>query len=310
LAYTYYPGDGSSQIRAQDSSGNVTILSGSGIAFNRDPSWAPIGSSGIQNIVFSSDRLSTQTGQGFAERGEAYNIWTVGVLGQNIRQLSSTPGSDHEPIWSPDGQFLIYRSNFHQNEVNNYWNLWRMDIKTGRLVQLTYESSPDKGAFQPSFSPDGARIVYTRKYKSRQSQAISDFQKVWLVNLTQLDLPSLISFLPGQGGNLPLPPGSGGPVPVGGGNNTSLPGTTGSLDGNFGNIATQEFDEGTIESSPSFSASGQWITYVKKQGDDIKVVSIPGNPGNLGTQGFEPINVLPNGRAVEVDWARQRPTGF
>ena len=74
-----------------------------------------------------------------------------------------------------------------------------------------------------------------------------------------------------------------------------------------GNIATQEFDEGTVETSPSFSVDGRWITYIRKQGDDIRTVSIPGNPGNMGTVGFEPVSVLPQGseRALEANWARQ-----
>lgn len=311
VAYTYFPGDGSSQIRMQDSIGNVTILTGSGGSFNRDPSWAPIGGDLNLHLVYTSDRLSTGTGQGLDERGEAYNIWRVSALGQNQQQLASTPGNDREPVWSPDGRTVIYRSNFSQNKIQNFNNLWRLDLTTGRLLQLTYETIPDKGAYQPRFSPDGNRIAYSRKYLSRQTQQVFDFQKIWMVDLNTIDIPSLLPFLPGQGNNpgTTLPPSSGGPVPGPGApiTNPNQPTTVGNREGNFGNIATQEFDEGTEETSPSFSVDGRWITYVRKQGDDIRAVSIPGNPGNLGTVGFEPVNVLPSGaeRAVEVMWARQ-----
>jgi len=299
LAYSYFPGDGSSQIRVQDAAGNVTILTGSGGSFNRDPSWAPIGNDLNQHLVFSSDRLSNSTGQAFNERGEAFNIWRISALGQNLQQLSSTPGDDKNPTWSPDGRVVIYSSNFSQNKVQNFSNLWRLDLGSGQLLQLTYETAPDKGAFEPSFSPDGQRIVYSRKYISRQTQQLFDFQKVWLVDLNTIDIPSLQAFMPGQPG---LPPGQP-PMMI----NPNQPETVGNRDGNFGNIATQEFDEGTVEISPSFSVDGRWITYVRQQGDDIRTVSIPGNPGNLGTIGFEPINVLPAGsqRAIEVSWARQ-----
>lgn len=313
LAYTYFPGDGTSQIRVQDTAGNITILSGNSNSFNRDPSWAPIGNDRTLNLVFSSDRLSDSTGTGVEGRGEVYNIWRVNVQGQNIRQLASTPGSDREPTWSPDGQFIIYRSNFSQNKVNNFDNLWRLELMTGRLLQLTYETVPQKGAFEPSFSPDGSRIVYTRRYLSRQSQNLFDFQKIWLIHLAQIDIPSLIPFLPGSPGQpgIPstptLPPGSIGPVPDPIAINPNLPGTVSNLNGNFGNIATQEFDEGTIESSPSFSVDGRWITYVQKRGDELRALSVPGNPGNLGTIGFQPLSVLPSGaeRAIELRWARQ-----
>ncbi len=312
VAYTYYPGDGTSQIRMQDSVGNVTILTGSGGSFNRDPSWAPIGGDLNLHLVYSSDRLSNRTGQGLDERGDAYNIWRVSALGQNQQQLSSTPGNDLEPVWSPDGTTIIYRSNFSQNKIQNFNNLWRMDIATGRLLQLTYETIPDKGAYQPEFSPDGQRIVYSRKYLSRQPSQLFDFQKIWLVDLNTIELPSLLPFTPGQTqGGLPTSgngPVSGNPQPL----NPNQPTTTGNREGNFGNIATQEFDEGTVEKSPSFSIDGRWITYVRQQGDELRTVSIPSNPGNLGSVGFQPISVLPSGsdRAVEVNWARSRPGRF
>jgi len=313
IAYTYYPGDGTSQIRMQDTAGNVTILSGNSTSFNRDPAWAPIGSDRTLNVVYSSDRLSDGNGTGVEGRGDVYNIWRVNAQGQMSRQIASTPGSDREPTWSPDGQFIMYRSNFSQNKVNNFDNLWRMELTSGRLLQLTYETAPQKGAFQPSFSPDGSRIVYSRKYLSRQPQSLFDFQKIWVVNLAQIDIPSLIPFVPGAPGQpaVPatpaLPGGSVGPVPDPSLLNPTLPGSVNSLNGNFGNVATQEFDEGTVESSPSFSVDGRWITYVQQRGDEVRALSVPGNPGNLGTIGFQPLNVLPSGaeRALEVRWARQ-----
>lgn len=305
IAYTYFPGDGTSQIRVQDAAGNVTILTGNGGSFNRDPAWAPIGSDLNQHLVFSSDRLSTSSGQAFNERGEAFNIWRVSALGQNLQQLSSTPGNDRQPTWSPDGRVIIYQSNFSQNQIQNYSNLWRLDLTSGRLLQLTYETAPDKGAFEPTFSPDGQRIAYSRKYIARQTGSGSqrDYQKIWLVDLNTIDIPSLQAFLPpGQGGVGTIQPGQ--PLP---GTNPNVPETAGNREGNFGNIATQEFDEGTIETTPSFSVDGRWITYVRTRGDDIRTVSIPGNPGTLGTIGFEPLNVLPAGseRAIEARWARQ-----
>lgn len=310
IAYTYYPGDGSSQVRMQDSLGNVQILTGSGGSFNRDPSWAPIGNDLNLHLVFSSDRLSNSTGQAVAEqRGEEFNIWRVSALGQNLQQLASTPGSDYEPAWSPDGRSIVYRSNFSQNRVQNFSNLWRLDLSNGRLLQLTYETVPDKGAYEPEFSPDGGRVVYSRKYISRQPQQLFNFQKIWMVELNTIDIPSLLPFMPGQQPGA-VPPTAIGPVPGQPLVNPNLGNGVGNREGNFGNIATQEFDEGTTELSPSFSVDGRWITYVKKQGDDMRTVSIPGNPGNLGTVGFQPVSVLPQGsdRAVEVNWARQART--
>lgn len=289
LAYTYYPGDGSSQVRVQDAVGNVQILTGTGGSFNRDPSWSPIGSDQNHHLVFASDRVDADGGQ----RGPEYNIWRVSLPGQNLQQLASTPGSDFEPSWSPDGATIIYRSQFSQNQVQNFSNLWRLELSSGRLLQLTYETVPDKGAFEPEFSPDGGRIAYSRRYLSRQTQLLLNLQKIWVVDLRNIDIPSLLPFNPGTPGAGPVSP--------------TLPGGTVGRESNFGNIATQEFDESALEVSPSFSVDGRFISYVRRQGEDIRALSIPSNPGNQGSVGFQPINVLPQGsaRALEVNWARQ-----
>lgn len=290
LAYTYYPGDGSSQVRVQDAVGNVQIMTGTGGAFNRDPAWAPIGSDQSYHLVFSSDRVDANGG----ERGADYNIWRVTVPGQNLQQLASTPGNDQEPTWSPDAQTIIYRSQFSQNQVQNFSNLWRLELSSGRLLQLTYESVPDKGAYEPEFSPDGGRVVYSRRYLSRQSQLLLNLQKIWVVDLRNIDIPSLLPFDPAK-------PGSGPVV------SPTLPGGVSGRETNFGNIATQEFDETAIELSPSFSVDGRFITFVRHQRDEVRVLSIPSNTGNSGYIGAQPISVLPQGsdRAIEATWARQ-----
>jgi len=315
LAYTHFPGDGSSQIRVQDVAGNVTILTGSGGSFNRDPSWAPIGNDLNQELAFSSDRVSQSREEIRHARGEAFNIWRVSAQGQDMKQVASTPGDDKNPTWSPDGKVLVYSSNFSQGQVHNASNLWRLELDSGKLLQLTYESAPDKGAYEPRFSPDGQRLVYSRKYILRQNQRLLELQKIWLLDLNTLDLSGLLP-LPSVSPAPPAPEAESDteaeptaePTPTPASSIApNLLESSGSRGDHFGKLVTQEFDDVTREYSPSFSVDGRWITYVRQQGDEIRTLSVPGNPGNIGSASFEPMNVLPPGspRAIEVSWARQ-----
>lgn len=305
LAYTFYPGDGTSQIRVQDPAGNILPLTGSHQSFNRDPTWSPVGNDFQLHLAFSSDRIQSRDGQNFDARGEQFNIWRVNVRGSDLRPVTSTPGSDMEPNWSPNGQFIVYRSNFSQNKANNFWNLWVIDANNGRQYPLTHEAVAEKGAYEPTFSPDGRRIAYSRRYLKRDPENLFDFSKIWLLNFNPNELGTPASF------NQPGVPSNG--QTTGGSNIVpTLPGSNVdailNTNASFGQIATQEFDEGTVEASPSFSSDGRTITYVRQRGQEVKPVSIPSNPGNQGTIGLEPIAVQGIFNAIEVDWARQSRT--
>lgn len=64
-----------------------------------------------------------------------------------IPQLTSGPSS---LAWSPDGGSLVY---------SMAGSLWRQDIGSGEAVQLTNGPGYD---YQPDWSPDGSRIVFSR----------------------------------------------------------------------------------------------------------------------------------------------------
>lgn len=68
---------------------------------DREPAWSHDGS----RIAFSSDRsLVAPTGPIAGN----YDIWVLDVAGGNVRQLTSSPGDDYMPTWSPDDSEIAY----------------------------------------------------------------------------------------------------------------------------------------------------------------------------------------------------------
>jgi TolB protein len=80
------------------------------------------------------------------------SLWRQRVGSREARQLTSGPGYDYQPDWSPDGRFVVYAS-------------YRDDAIELRLLQLdSGESRPliSDGAvnLEPRWSPDGGRLAF------------------------------------------------------------------------------------------------------------------------------------------------------
>lgn len=83
---------------------------------------------------------------------EEYDIYIASKDGSDIRPLIAGPGYDAEATVSPDGRFLVFTST-----RSGDLELWRYEIASGMLLQLTHELGYDGGAF---FSPDSKKIVW------------------------------------------------------------------------------------------------------------------------------------------------------
>jgi len=73
--------------------------------------------------------------------------------------------------WSPDGQHLVYASIVIQEDntaedsnVSFYSHIYRMDVETGNVTDLTGEEVGLVEDATPRYSPDGEWIAFTRKY--------------------------------------------------------------------------------------------------------------------------------------------------
>ena len=83
---------------------------------------------------------------------EGYDIYVSSPNGEDVRPLIEGPGYDAEATVSPDGRYVVFTST-----RSGDLELWRYDLSTGELLQLTDGLGYDGGAF---FSRDSQKIVW------------------------------------------------------------------------------------------------------------------------------------------------------
>ena len=82
------------------------------------------------------------------------HIWTVGIDGQNERQITSSTESESSPRFSPDGKYLSFTSSRPGKAKGN--QVWLLDRSGGEAFQLT----EIKGRLQGyEWSPDSKRLA-------------------------------------------------------------------------------------------------------------------------------------------------------
>src|SRR4249919_3962371 len=113
----------------------------------RDPQCAPDGKSGAF-VVSQIDVKEDKPGTG--------HVWTVGIDGQNERQITSSTDSESTPRFSPDGKYLAFTSSRPGKAKGN--QVWLLDRSGGEAFQLT----EIKGRLQGyEWAPDSKRLALT-----------------------------------------------------------------------------------------------------------------------------------------------------
>jgi Tol biopolymer transport system component len=107
-------------------------------AVDRHPALSPDGT----QVAFESDR----SGQ--------FDIWIIGVNGQNLRQLTTHPGDDTWPAWSPDGRRIAFVS----TRDDPAGELYTVAAAGGAVTRVTNDPATDT---EPAWSPDGRTIAFT-----------------------------------------------------------------------------------------------------------------------------------------------------
>lgn len=129
-------------------SGNF-LLSADG----REPDWHP----SQDLLVFKGADLS----------GNSPGLWLMAHTGGDRQQLTNNQ-SDTRPVWSPDGNTVVFMS----NERDGNWDIYKVDISTKQVVRLTDDAANDG---LPAVSPDGDYVAFV-------SDRLNGWQ-IWVVPL-------------------------------------------------------------------------------------------------------------------------------
>ncbi len=95
------------------------------------------------------------------KRGSDYNIYTIGVDGQNETRLTDAPALDDGPEYSPDGKHIWFNS-----ARTGLMQLWRMNSDGGDQTQML---KMEAHCWFPHVSPDGKSVFFLAYDKNEVS---------------------------------------------------------------------------------------------------------------------------------------------
>src|SRR5467141_2957463 len=119
---------------------------------DEDPAWSPDGKS----LAFSSNRSKPDPDRNFNA-----DIWTVAAdntdKGAHLTQVTTNPGTDRAPAWSPDGKWIAFTSQTDAKAIDYATHHLAVAPSTGGEEKvLTLKL--DRNVRRPRFSADGRSL--------------------------------------------------------------------------------------------------------------------------------------------------------
>jgi TolB protein len=125
-----------------DGTNEINLTTNLPNVFAEAPVWAPDGATIAFDGVLNSDVLR--------------DIFLVTVNDHPVQtQLTTLPGFDCYPSFSPDGQQIVYMSERDKNR-----DLYIIDLQGNEVARLTTDPTYD---YEPAWSPDGKQIAYVSR---------------------------------------------------------------------------------------------------------------------------------------------------
>ena len=106
-----------------------------------------------QELAYTSN-IESEAGPAFVEATSTNNeIFTVPISGGSPKKISTSPGSDTTPLYSPDGKYIAWRSQARAGFEADKWRLFLYDRTSGEIRDLTSNFDHSVGSFAISLTP-------------------------------------------------------------------------------------------------------------------------------------------------------------
>jgi len=122
---------------------------------DNEPAWSPDGKS----LAFTSNRSAPDP-----DRNYNSDIWVVAAdntdKGAHLTQITTNPGPDRQPTWSPDGKWIAFVTQTDIKDMIYATHHLAIAPSTGgeaKVLTLAF----DRSIRRPRFSPDGHYIYFT-----------------------------------------------------------------------------------------------------------------------------------------------------
>jgi dipeptidyl aminopeptidase/acylaminoacyl peptidase len=119
-----------------------------------EPAWSP----DSKLLAFSSNRSAPDP-----DRTYNSDIWVVSAdntdKGAHLTQITTNPGEDSAPTWSPDGKWIAYTTRIEPKLFEYATKHLAISPSTGGPAQVLTQSF-DRMITEPHFSPDGKFIYF------------------------------------------------------------------------------------------------------------------------------------------------------
>ena len=87
------------------------------------------------------------------------DLFTVSRFRRGYKRITTNPGADEGPLYSPDGKYLAYRTQSRSGYESDQWRLAVLDLQANRSTMLT--DSLDRWVESFTWSADSQRIFFT-----------------------------------------------------------------------------------------------------------------------------------------------------
>jgi TolB protein len=131
------------------------------------------------------------TGERSIDGKDDFDIYTVPVAGGSETRLTTAPGLDDGPDYSPDGAYIYFNS-----ERTGHMQIWRMKADGSAQEQITFD---DSNNWFPHLSPDGQTMVYIAYEKGVTGHPPNKDVELRLMSMNDRKVHTLTKLFGGQG---------------------------------------------------------------------------------------------------------------